>query len=119
MSRRSLTCAARKVSAIVRGMSKRPLQKPPKPEAGSVSTTPMIMKCLSLGTTENPPEPAASPPCAVSDRSEEHTSELQSQSNLVCRLLLEKKKRQQARPPEHHSALYTSVSMYQLPYISL
>src|SRR2546430_11182825 len=31
---------------------------------------------------------------AVADRrSEEHTSELQSQSNLVCRLLLEKKKR--------------------------
>src|SRR5256886_10807482 len=30
------------------------------------------------------------------DRSEEHTSELQSQSNLVCRLLLEKKNR---RPP--------------------
>src|SRR2546430_11844933 len=28
----------------------------------------------------------------VSGRSEEHTSELQSQSNLVCRLLLEKKK---------------------------
>src|SRR2546430_8218808 len=31
--------------------------------------------------------------CAATDiRSEEHTSELQSQSNLVCRLLLEKKK---------------------------
>src|SRR2546430_12372324 len=29
-----------------------------------------------------------------SSRSEEHTSELQSQSNLVCRLLLEKKKNQ-------------------------
>src|SRR2546427_4478192 len=29
---------------------------------------------------------------AVATRSEEHTSELQSQSNLVCRLLLEKKK---------------------------
>src|SRR5688572_31501689 len=29
----------------------------------------------------------------VLDRSEEHTSELQSQSNLVCRLLLEKKKK--------------------------
>src|SRR2546430_13408278 len=28
-----------------------------------------------------------------SNRSEEHTSELQSQSNLVCRLLLEKKKK--------------------------
>src|SRR2546430_12122015 len=33
-------------------------------------------------------------------RSEEHTSELQSQSNLVCRLLLEKKKKRQSpRPP--------------------
>src|SRR2546430_9119070 len=30
-------------------------------------------------------------------RSEEHTSELQSQSNLVCRLLLEKKKKNQLR----------------------
>src|SRR5205085_12407876 len=32
-------------------------------------------------------------PVATPDRSEEHTSELQSQSNLVCRLLLEKKKK--------------------------
>src|SRR2546430_10222331 len=32
-------------------------------------------------------------------RSEEHTSELQSQSNLVCRLLLEKKNIPSARPP--------------------
>src|SRR2546427_7629231 len=31
----------------------------------------------------------------VRRRSEEHTSELQSQSNLVCRLLLEKKKKKQ------------------------
>src|SRR2546427_3316001 len=30
--------------------------------------------------------------CSRAKRSEEHTSELQSQSNLVCRLLLEKKK---------------------------
>src|SRR2546430_6741411 len=30
---------------------------------------------------------------AAGSRSEEHTSELQSQSNLVCRLLLEKKKK--------------------------
>src|SRR2546430_6795043 len=30
------------------------------------------------------------------ERSEEHTSELQSQSNLVCRLLLEKKKKHHA-----------------------
>src|SRR2546430_4996617 len=32
------------------------------------------------------------------ERSEEHTSELQSQSNLVCRLLLEKKKTCHDRP---------------------
>src|SRR2546430_11780876 len=34
----------------------------------------------------------------VDHRSEEHTSELQSQSNLVCRLLLEKKKTEQRDP---------------------
>src|SRR2546430_12517289 len=36
-------------------------------------------------------------PCGagLGNRSEEHTSELQSQSNLVCRLLLEKKKKKQ------------------------
>src|SRR2546430_10033943 len=32
-------------------------------------------------------------------RSEEHTSELQSQSNLVCRLLLEKKKHEKLHAP--------------------
>src|SRR5258706_16445936 len=35
------------------------------------------------------------PPGAVDGRSEEHTSELQSLTNLVCRLLLEKKKQTQ------------------------
>src|SRR2546427_3167945 len=33
----------------------------------------------------------------ATDRSEEHTSELQSQSNLVCRLLLEKKKKKKCQ----------------------
>src|SRR2546430_10193838 len=44
----------------------------------------------------------AAGPCGDGDpeqRSEEHTSELQSQSNLVCRLLLEKKKKEMT--PEH------------------
>src|SRR2546427_4689180 len=36
---------------------------------------------------------------ALEMRSEEHTSELQSQSNLVCRLLLEKKKQHHTQPP--------------------
>src|SRR2546430_11667393 len=35
-------------------------------------------------------------------RSEEHTSELQSQSNLVCRLLLEKKKKTTLHTREHN-----------------
>src|SRR5256886_7898724 len=34
-------------------------------------------------------------------RSEEHTSELQSQSNIVCRLLLEKKKKKTTYTPAH------------------
>src|SRR2546430_11041990 len=42
----------------------------------------------SLGSSPSP-SPSQNP---GSSRSEEHTSELQSQSNLVCRLLLEKKK---------------------------
>src|SRR5438132_7206147 len=37
--------------------------------------------------------PFASPLHGLTERSEEHTSELQSHSDLVCRLLLEKKKR--------------------------
>src|SRR2546430_8995881 len=37
-------------------------------------------------------------------RSEEHTSELQSQSNLVCRLLLEKKKTHAASKHSRHAA---------------
>src|SRR5688572_32248916 len=38
-------------------------------------------------------------------RSEEHTSELQSQSNLVCRLLLEKKKKRQKIQPSQRREL--------------
>src|SRR5256886_13580442 len=40
-------------------------------------------------------------------RSEEHTSELQSQSNLVCRLLLEKKNRsvEHTRPATSNNAI--------------
>src|SRR2546427_8088362 len=41
---------------------------------------------ITFGNLESPITPDSSP------RSEEHTSELQSQSNIVCRLLLEKKK---------------------------
>src|SRR2546430_7215897 len=59
-----------------------------------------------VGSLEGTPDhagdravPAAFP---SSIRSEEHTSELQSQSNLVCRLLLEKKKN------SYNNNIYTS-----------
>src|SRR5256886_6526506 len=38
-----------------------------------------------------------------SERSEEHTSELQSQSNLVCRLLLDKKKTKRHTTTNFHT----------------
>src|SRR2546430_5340945 len=46
-------------------------------------------------------------------RSEEHTSELQSQSNLVCRLLLEKKKRAPSLrlPPSPADTLRRSLAV--------
>src|SRR2546421_984422 len=43
-----------------------------------------------------------------SDRSEEHTSELQSRSDLVCRLLLEKKKNTKTH---HHRSTDTEIEV--------
>src|SRR5256886_10984882 len=54
------------------------------------------------------------PCCAARRRSEEHTSELQSQSNLVCRLLLEKKKHNYDAPRTEmmdNEALRSSLHM--------
>src|SRR5256885_6203402 len=56
-----------------------------------------------------PPPPAARRPA----RSEEHTSELQSPCNLVCRLLLEKKKKSTLRACEVSSTTtYESIHAY-------
>src|SRR2546430_13030066 len=49
-----------------------------------------------------PRRKAGSHSVSFSDRSEEHTSELQSQSNLVCRLLLEKKNKVKPLLPHAH-----------------
>src|SRR2546430_11943106 len=56
---------------------------------------------------------AARAPATGIGRSEEHTSELQSQSNLVCRLLLEKKKKNYnthivTHECDHHLAVVTT-----------
>src|SRR2546427_5209982 len=66
-------------------------------------TTGLFMRIFSLNDYVWLVAPSANAPCTAATfvfvsmflsfvRSEEHTSELQSQSNLVCRLLLEKKK---------------------------
>src|SRR5258708_29461985 len=46
---------------------------------------------------------------ASDDRSEEHTSELQSPDHLVCRLLLEKKKSVRSKTPDTRSHLCTRL----------
>src|SRR5688572_31741234 len=56
---------------------------------------------------------------ACNPRSEEHTSELQSQSNLVCRLLLEKKKKYLTRRATNHftPVLSALVAVVELPHV--
>src|SRR2546426_7931513 len=48
-------------------------------------------------------------------RSEEHTSELQSPCNLVCRLLLEKKKQ---RPIHHNTIVVTTATTHRIARLS-
>src|SRR5438477_4180667 len=60
------------------------------------------------GATTAPGGPARTPPA----RSEEHTSELQSHVNLVCRLLLEKKKKTQYNL---NSSIYIAASHLRPP----
>src|SRR2546427_148378 len=55
---------------------------------------PLYAKFTSMSTEDMAKDP----------RSEEHTSELQSQSNLVCRLLLEKKKKKETEKKIHRNA---------------
>src|SRR5438105_7477772 len=76
-------------------------------ESGTVGARPEVLP-LSIGDGEL----ADTADCVVSlpevfthYRSEEHTSELQSRVDLVCRLLLEKKKKKKHK--EHHTELAT------------
>src|SRR2546430_11760259 len=69
-----------------------PGQIPSIPNNQPPTMPPRMPRMMSTSTPYPPPFitfPASHP----EKRSEEHTSELQSQSNLVCRLLLENKKR--------------------------
>src|SRR2546430_4230181 len=71
-------------TTLFRSGKKLPTEFAAKPGSG------MIL--LTVKHELQPPKVQEKPATAQElDRSEEHTSELQSQSNLVCRLLLEKK----------------------------
>src|SRR5256886_7320278 len=59
-------------------------------------------------------EPSTPTPSRSASRSEEHTSELQSQSNLVCRLLLEKKKKTYLPSVLTISQYAVNLSLYSL-----
>src|SRR5260221_9265476 len=58
------------------------------------------LTCLHVASSASPFSSHAQ---AGEARSEEHTSELQSHSDLVCRLLLEKKKKKNRSPHNQHS----------------
>src|SRR2546430_11456653 len=84
-------------------MSRRTIWNAPKPmksARGSTLTVTTVSpkRIWSPGSSGTPQKQIGKWPShkgrwpSTSSRSEEHTSELQSQSNLVCRLLLEKKK---------------------------
>src|SRR2546430_4431225 len=61
------------------------------------------------------PGPTACTAPALVKRSEEHTSELQSQSNLVCRLLLEKKKNRLVHSSLGHDVVVSCDGEYDTP----
>src|SRR5689334_24512745 len=66
-----------------------------------------VMACASR--SRSPADSLRIAPCEHSEpysRSEEHTSELQSQFHLVCRLLLEKKKQKEISPHKLNQKLH-------------
>src|SRR2546427_4907281 len=78
--------------------------------SGDFPGAPAAMKQSSPETKTRPsPSPGTRAGKGRAARSEEHTSELQSQSNLVCRLLLEKKKQHRDNIPfmQHESTPVT------------
>src|SRR2546427_3620010 len=88
------------------------IRRPPRSTLFPYTTLFRSTEYLSSRKAESPRRSVTSPmeekPTSGSralkhDRSEEHTSELQSQSNLVCRLLLEKKKKKNINTTNHDS----------------
>src|SRR5688572_32571660 len=80
-------------SELERLGAKRALVLSTPEQAGSASEVAKALGSRAAGTYD---KAAMHVPLEIA-RSEEHTSELQSQSNLVCRLLLEKKKKKKKK----------------------
>src|SRR5690606_41035445 len=59
----------------------------------STNSKPLASRIAAIASNDGSSTPSATQ--SIGRRSEEHTSELQSRENLVCRLLLEKKKKAQ------------------------
>src|SRR5260370_30767175 len=76
------------------------IRRPPRSTLFPYTT---LFRSKSSNFPPSPPKPKWWP-VGFSFRSEEHTSELQSHLNLVCRLLLEKKKKKQRVHP--HTKTY-------------
>src|SRR2546430_12649945 len=95
------------------------IRRPPRSTLFPYTT---LFRSRSPGCSASSAPTPSSRSCTTASRSrsEEHTSELQSQSNLVCRLLLEKKKDTlPAQPPAcvHRSALARTVQRTPLGYV--
>src|SRR5256886_4419576 len=86
-----------------------PTALPISPPFGSSSTG--KTEFASQASGGDPPRTSSRCRLGISTatRSEEHTSELQSQSNLVCRLLLEKKKRPTLIDDDDHRLVATDT----------
>src|SRR2546426_3082345 len=89
-------CPARSCEGPTRCRPDRRRARPARTSSASVAREPVDAPREAHSGLRGPPPPATTPQCrsAPRSRSEEHTSELQSPCNLVCRLLLEKKKKQ-------------------------
>src|SRR2546430_11065667 len=88
------------------------IRRPPRSTLFPYTT---LFRSILISPCKSSPQPSSSfansrprtgrkRPRAADNRSEEHTSELQSQSNLVCRLLLEKKKKTSEAAVSSHAA---------------
>src|SRR5260370_15356986 len=67
-------------------------RSPPRHPRGLPDVVPSVRAAATLAGVGVPSGPLRFRAAVLGGRSEEHTSELQSHLNLVCRLLLEKKK---------------------------